>query len=582
MIFSRCIAYHILTCNRSISASKIILFDNEYARSVDPFGANLGKLMQVLPHDAFSVDHLFEQATLFGFYSAPLSPERKRLWRHNQLSGDARLINKFVTGSSGQKIRLIREHLHFCKMCRRDDEIAYEIAHWRTVHQLPGVTHCPLHLIPLSGVCAKCGLPTASEDSWQPPSEACPHCGSPDFLGEEMLQLPVHLRFVDLCNSAVHGISVGLARAEREQLYSQFYRQAGRSVDHRIEKLIKILLKHWEVDSLERLQSLLQVIISRKFLAQAITSQDTIQSPGGHLAIIAALEAEGYTRKKPSTSTRGYENNFTQLLSDECRATLDELACNAVALVKAIARVCDAEGLPAQIGTMLIDGTQVDATRQFRVDQYRGARLLAALEEIDFKAEGIVTASNLAGSELNFSSLRSAMNWHRVRNAHRKYLREFLLNEQFSLGRRQEALLRSVMWSGKNDHAWLGALYRAGDALSEKIRTMSRESIVDAIKNGCRIPSKVRRSTPIAFELCRLFDGCWLNSTIPPTKYEGLSFEERRARCRRMITIALEAGITHRVNMPKRAKRWCLENDREWLEQTVPCQWSNGRPRKKP
>ena len=113
-----------------------------------------------------------------------------------------------------------------------------------------------------------------------------------------MPQLSVHLRCVELCNLAARGIPTGLASADRKQLYSQFYQRAGRSIDQRVEKLIEVLLKRWEVDSLDCLQSLLQVMITRKFLAQAITSQDTTQSPGGHLAVIAALEAEGYTRKK--------------------------------------------------------------------------------------------------------------------------------------------------------------------------------------------------------------------------------------------------------------------------------------------
>jgi hypothetical protein len=230
---------------------------------------------------------------------------------------------------------------------------------------------------------------------------------------------------------------------------------------------------------------------------------------------------------------------------------------------------------------MLIDGAQIDATRQFRVDQYRGARLLVALDEIDFKAEGIVSASNPKGSEFSFSFLRNAMKWHKVRNAHRASLREFLLNEHLSLDTPQETIVRSVIWSGKHDHSWLGALYNADDPLSKKVRIACRKSIVHAIKNGGRIPSAVRRSAPTAFVLCRLFDAYWLNSTIPPTKYAGLSFEDKRARCRRMITIAIEAGITHRTNMPKLAKRWCLEYDREWLERTVPCQWFNGKPSKK-
>lgn len=582
LIFSRCIAYHLLARNRSIRASKIILFDNEFARSVDPFGANLGKLMQVLPRSGISVDHLFEHATLFGFYSAPLSPERKKQWRHNQLTGDARFINKFVTGSSGQTIRLIKEHLNFCKMCRRDDEMAFGVGHWRTMHQLPGVTHCPVHLIPLSGLCAKCNSPTASEDLWNPPGETCPHCGSHVFFEDPMPQLSVHLRFVELCNLAAHGTSVGLASADRKQLYSQFYQRAGRPIDQRVDKLIDVLLKHWNVETLEQLQSLLRVMITRKFLMQAITSQDTIQSPGGHLAVIAALEAEGYPAKKRSPTKPGNEAIYIHALSGECQAILDELECNVSRLIKAIERVRDAQGLPTEIGTMLIDGTQIEATRQFRIDQYRGARLLVALDEIDFKAECIVSPFNLKGPEFNFTFLRKAMNWHKLRNAHRAAIQDLFVREQYRLDDAKEDTLRSAIWIGKNDNAWLDALYHAADPVSEKVRMMSRRSIVDAIKKGCRIPFSVRQSAPISFELCRLFDASWLDSTMPPTKYKGLSFEDKQVRCRRIVVIAIEAGITDRANMPKRAKRWCLENDREWLDQTVPCKWSNGRPRKEP
>lgn len=581
LIFSRCIAYHILAGNRSSNVSKFILFDNEDVRSVDPFGANLKKLIEVLPRNGFSIDHLFEHATLFGFYSRTLSPERKRLWHHNQLSGDARFINKFLTGVSGEKFRPMKENLHFCEMCRREDEVAYGIAHWRVVHQLPGVTHCSVHFTPLSGPCIKCRLPIASENSWHPPSETCPHCGSSSFFPDIMPRLPVHLRFVELCNLAARGIPVGLSIADRKQMYSQFRQQPNQSIDKRIEKLIDVLLKRWEVDSLEELQSFLQVMINRKFVTQAITSQDTIQSPGGHLAVIAALEAEGYTRRKRRANTSEHARRPAPVLSHECQATLDELACNACALLKAIERVCDLEGLPVQMGAMLIDGTQVEATRQFRVDQVRGARLLIALDEIDFIADGIVSSSTPKGSQFNFAFVRNAMWWHKVRNGHRGSVRDFLLRNQFKLSGSHTTILKSIIWLGKNDNAWLRKLYSADGPFSEKIKTMCRKSIVDAIKDGCRIPSAVRRTAPTAFELCRVVDFCWLNSTIPPTKYEGLSFTDRRARCRRMIIVAIEAGINVRSHMPKRAKRWCLANDREWLEQTVPGRLSNGKvPRK--
>ena len=391
----------------------------------------------------------------------------------------------------------------------------------------------------------------------------------------------MYLRFVELCRSAACGVDAGLAPADREELYSRFYQKAGRSIDQRTDRLIEILLKQWRVDSLEQLQSVLQVIMNRKFLTQAVTSQDTMQSPGGHLAVIAALEAEGYARSKPSAIRLKRENNFRQFLSEECRATLEELSCNELRLLKSIERVCDIQGLPAQMGIMLIDETQVETTRLFRVDQYRGARLLVALDEIDFNAEGIVAPSNPKSLEFSFSFLRNAMNWHRVRNDHRASLRTLLLHKQDDLDSSQEAVLRSVIWSGKYDHTWLIEIYRGDDPLSEKARTMCRRYIVDAIKQGCRMAFSVRRSIPIAFELCRLCDAEWLNSTIPPRTYKGLSFADKRARCRRKIMVAIEAGITHRANLPKRVKRWCFENDREWLERTVLTRAAGRLPKKR-
>lgn len=571
LVLSRCIAYHLMAGNRSVRASKIILFDNEYARSVDPFGANLSKLVDVIPKSNYSIHFLLERSTLFGFYSEALSRERKEAWRQNQISGDARLVNKFITGHSGKRVRLIKEHLHFCSACVLEDEHAYGIAHWRVAHQIPGVRHCLRHFLPLSSTCSECKLAIASEDAWYPPSEKCPHCGGHDFSSSEICRLPVYLRFVELCDSVVRGVPVGLGPADRKRLYSRFFPTvgSGTSLDNQAQKLVEILLSRWEVSNLEQLQTVLQVLINRKFITQLITLQDTIQSPVGHLAIIAALEFENHLSKELEKVPLTEQDQIPDTLTVECVTTVAELGCNSAELLKVMNRICDEHGLPDKLGVLLLEQGLVSARRQFRVDQMRVARLGMALNAIDFCAEGIADVSNPNLKWLNVSSITKLIKKYRTREQHRKLVLDALSLKEFDLHSPQDGCFRSMNWCKTHDQEWIDGLLEVHPSVA-RITAGCRAAVTMAIKNGCRIPSSVRRNTPTAFEWCRLADTNWLNVTMPPTKYEALSFEDRKERCRRVILIAIEAGITARSHMPKRAKRWCLHNDREWLDSNVP------------
>ena len=571
LVLSRCIAYHLMAGNRSVTASKIILFGNEYARSVDPFGANLRRLVEVLPKYSYSIDFLLERSTLFGFYSEALSHERKDMWRQNQISGDARLVNKFITGHSGQSVRLIKEHLHFCSACALEDEQAFGISHWRVVHQIPGVYHCPKHFLPLSSTCSQCGLAAASEDAWHPPSEKCPHCGGHDFSKSEMKHLPVYVRFIELCDSVVRGIHVGLGCADRKRIYSRFLSTVGtgESLENQTEKLIEILLSRWQVSNLEQPQAVLQTLINRKFIAQSITFQDTIQSPIGHLALIAALEFEGEQGQKLDTFPLTGQEVISETLSAECMAALAELACNPGELLKTMNRICDEHGLPNKLGILLLERGLVHARRQFRVDQNRVARLRTALNKIDFCAEEIVDISNPNLAWLDISSITKFIRKCRAREQNRKSILDFLSLEKFDPHSPQRIFFRHMNWCNKYDRQWLDRLQEVHPSVG-RITADCRSALTMAIKNGCRILSAVHRNAPAAVEWCRLIDAPWMNVTLPPTRYEELSFKKKKERCRRMILLAIEAGITNRSDMPKRAKRWCLHNDREWLDKTVP------------
>ena len=417
-MFSRYVAFHHLSGNRSVAYSKVQLFGNLQARAMDPFGASLIKVFQVMPALSFPIDLLLEHATLFGFYSSVMAPERKSAWRHSQLESQARLINKFVTGQTGRF--LTKQHLHFCPLCVDGDEQMHGFAYWRLVHQVPGVGHCPVHNIPLSGTCARCGLPISSETHWHPPARECPYCADHVFRQTSKPTSPAYQRFVELCNDVIEGKTAILDASNRKILYSRFASSVGLpSIAEKEQKdFVKVVLSSWHMPDLEALETALSAKLNLRFIREAMTGQDHVINPVGHLSIIAALEvAKPPRRIKPRVAVTEVAHPF----SERCVAVLKTYLINPESLYLFLKKAADAGGLPEQAGIMLLEGDRYDDIfGNFRICGARLGRFAKELDELDIS------------TTWSFSDIRSAVQKEVRREYYRKEVLQALKKHKFS------------------------------------------------------------------------------------------------------------------------------------------------------
>lgn len=118
--------------------SKSIAF---YALDLDTFIASLPTNYKL------TADEIIEKHTLFPWHAPFLSKQRQevvRLQMHGK--GGQSLYSSIGMRNSKVKLDL---NLRYCSDCVKEDRQEYGEAYWHRVHQIPGITICPYHLLPL-------------------------------------------------------------------------------------------------------------------------------------------------------------------------------------------------------------------------------------------------------------------------------------------------------------------------------------------------------------------------------------------------------------------------------------------------
>jgi len=568
-MFSRYVAYHYFSGNRSVRASKIALFGDEYARAIDPFGASLIKVAKVLPSENFSIDCLLEKSTLFGFYSAALPSERRDEWRKNQMAGQARLVNKFITGQSGQF--LTKPHLHFCPLCVEDDEDAYGLGYWRLIHQIPGVAHCHTHNIALSGCCKRCQTPIASEANWHPPSRHCPHCGGHIFEAATVHHSPAYEKFTKLCEAVLDGTLNNLLYENRARFYARFY-DSGSPMsisDDEFERLVELVLAQWEAPSLKVLGDTISAHMNQRFVRQAIIGQDHVVNPVGHLSIIAALElAEPYGLGRGRTF---YSSPTNPSLSTLCRQILTANNIDPERVISTLKTLALQHGLPDKTGLMLIEGKSQTVTfRELGLCGARVGRFTKCLDELNLGEFSTIREKSAHRDPgiLRFSEIVKSIKKEELREKNRNVITGILKVQRATRSRLNKIVPGAYQWCQTNDKQWLSQIIPPETA--EEKRTRHRSTIHKLVKNGCATQRSVKEANFSAYHWCFKYDKVWLDNILPSVhRYKNLSIDEMRTLCRSIIMNALSVGITDRRHLPFGAMKWCRQNDRVWLDGIV-------------
>lgn len=329
-LFSLVVAIHSLSGNPSKKVTLQHLFGRPDAHIVGCFSACFAQSKGSLGKDIA----LLKQSGVFGLYASTMSSRRAMVWLTVlQRSTSSRSPNpqQFATGMSRQP--LMKRVMHCCPTCIREDERKFGIAFWHTVHQLPGVLHCPVHHVALHGACLDCGCAQASEHIWHLPAATCPHCGGGRFSRVDVVASPGYLRHLSFVGRAVLGDYELLRPNVRARLYAEAFR-VGQEGD--VKQVVAALLDMWRCSNLSELSSALGTRITWRFIDAAIHGDGDGVNPLCQLALISLAQS--------LMSARG--GDFDSLNSDipVCRP--------AAGLEAAL----EASGLPSKIAAQLAEG----------------------------------------------------------------------------------------------------------------------------------------------------------------------------------------------------------------------------------
>lgn len=185
----------------------------------------------------------------------------------------------------------------FCRECKEEHSLA-GLTYRSTVHQLPGVLHCPIHLSRLVERCDHCD-PIELIDGVgfdQSHIQLC-NCAAQQKI--EITPSEAYEKYLAYCNDLttmqeIEAFRPHILRARYIRLLECL------SIDSTdISQAVKsILLRRWDYSSLTNLSLSLGIEIDEVFFMNAIQGKDITLNATGHLVLLSALECEIEAEKK--------------------------------------------------------------------------------------------------------------------------------------------------------------------------------------------------------------------------------------------------------------------------------------------
>ncbi|OMD60669.1 hypothetical protein BSK62_25250 [Paenibacillus odorifer] len=148
LLYSVLARYHARSGNESTKKTMRDIFNKQTVCAVADLPSHLMQLYSLIPGKAISVDKLLDKLTLLPYFK-PFIPIERYNWVYEEmLYGDGQSIYmKMGFPASGV---CKPAYLRYCPACIGSDREKYGIAYWHRVHQLTGVSVCPLHNVTLS------------------------------------------------------------------------------------------------------------------------------------------------------------------------------------------------------------------------------------------------------------------------------------------------------------------------------------------------------------------------------------------------------------------------------------------------
>jgi hypothetical protein len=278
-------------------------------------------------------------AGLYGFYASAMTEARANAWLSEICAKpfDGCHPQHFITGMSQQK--LVKRAMYCCQHCMREDEARYGLAFWHTVHQIPGVYHCPTHQIPLLGPCLGCGRSQGADHAWNLPALTCPHCGAHRFSGAVQNISRGYARHLSLIGKVCAGRGEFLRPMARTQLLAKAFNGDSGS---NAQLIAHRLLEMWECASMAELSAVLSTRITAQFIEEVVRGTYAGANPMALLAIVSIVESILESKSREGLGSQRLPSSIPHVGFSTPPAGL--------------AAALEIVGLPATVGIQLVKG----------------------------------------------------------------------------------------------------------------------------------------------------------------------------------------------------------------------------------
>ena len=396
----------LLRYQRKISLAKKNILGRYYTGNAAQYGhlvSRVGK--QGIPE--YSTEHLLLKNTAWPVYSslmeAPLAHE------------------SFVCAVNGRHTSryfyprnqglLFASSWRWCSQCREEDmgQSGPGVPHWRTIHQLPGITHCPYHGSALEYCCLSCGASVGSPRQCTLPGDSC-ECGCSNtahFAGEATSG---ECALANLYSRLLDGSGERFDTATRRELLAE--RQVGSSD----------LMSAFGCSDLADLGKKLWCTISNKSLDACFRGGELASAPPVlHLATAAVALISPV--KVPTHQPQLFKESFSEATEDNHAKAIE---------IQVLSYAADSRVSEVAVRALLGGSTIAAIAR---------ARLSNAVRMRKF----LMSMPETLRRELKFES-------------HRQRVRRQLLSLITSGLRRAQLIKissRAYLWSKRNDSDWL-------------------------------------------------------------------------------------------------------------------------------
>jgi hypothetical protein len=224
-------------------------------------------------HDTLTGREVLVRHTAFGYYSLGLSAAASTAWSDLLSAGSYNPQNKTIRTSSRIPRGSGRPQLglKWCPECASLDLGKHGFTSWSWIHQIPHVTHCPIHLEPLRSPCAACGAWLDNGLRYTLPGEPCKICGSTRFKPIRSTLSAPHARLIKdvhrFCKEQQHLLRPLVWEARMRTAWEK----AG-GVDEAVDGAQQWLLDRWNVKRIEDIGAAIGVELVPKHVRCAVSA----------------------------------------------------------------------------------------------------------------------------------------------------------------------------------------------------------------------------------------------------------------------------------------------------------------------